>query len=102
MTTRLCLSPAANPNVCSTPTTNEVTPLHVAAGLGHLACLQLLVQSGGDILWADNRNQSPLDYARANGQDLCFNYLQEQLGQGSRFRVQGVWPVIVDLFCFVF
>ena len=60
-----------------------MTPLHVAASLGHLACLQLLVQSGGDILFTDNRNRTPLDCATSNGQELCLGYLQDQIGMGG-------------------
>ncbi len=71
----------ASPNVTSTGVTNEVTPIHVAAGLGHLACLQLLVQSGGDVLAMDNRQKTPLDYASLNGQDLCLNYLHNEVGE---------------------
>lgn len=67
--------------MCSTLSTNEVTPLHVSAGLGHLACLQLLVQSGGDVLFADKQQRTPLDYATSNGQELCLNYLHEQIGK---------------------
>ena len=61
--------------------TKEVTPLHIAASLGHLACLQLLVQSGGDVLAFDNQQKTPLDYAASNGQELCLNYLHEEIGE---------------------
>ena len=76
-----CYFLPANPNVCSTSSSHEVTPLHVAAGLGHLACLQLLVQSGGDVLYPDNQHRTPLDYAVLNGQELCLNYLNEEIGK---------------------
>ena len=59
---------------------NEVTPLHIAAGCGHLACLQLLVQSGGDIMARDKRQLTPIDYANISGQDLCLNYLHDVIG----------------------
>ncbi len=53
----------------------EVTPVHVAAGSGHLACLQLLVQLNGDVLARDVKQLTPIDYANINGQELCLNYL---------------------------
>ena len=58
----------------------NVTPLHIAAGSGHLACLQLLIQLGGDIMARDAEQLTPVDYAGANGQDLCLNYLNDVLG----------------------
>ena len=77
---------AANPNIRSTLSTSEVTPLHIAALHGHLACLQLLVQLGGDIMVQDRYHLTPVDYAQINGQDLCFNYLNEVIGKW-------VWPM---------
>lgn len=65
----------------STSGSHEVTPLHVAAGLGHLACLQLLVQSGGDVLCMDAQHRTPLDCAVLNGQELCLNFLNEEIGK---------------------
>ena len=70
----------ANPNVRSNPSSKEVTPLHIAAGSGHLACLQLLVQLGGDIMARDVEQLTPVDYASVNGQDLCLKYLNDILG----------------------
>ena len=58
-----------------------MTPLHIAAGSGHLACLQLLVQLGGDIMARDTEQLTPVDYASVNGQDLCLNYLNDVLGK---------------------
>ena len=76
----------ANPNIRSTLSTSEVTPLHIAALHGHLACLQLLVQLGGDIMVQDRCHLTPVDYAQINGQDLCFNYLNEVIGKWA-------WPM---------
>ncbi len=64
----------------SLPVTNEVTPLHVAAGRGHLACLQLLVQSGGNVLARDKELKTPLDYAINGRHESCLSYLHEELG----------------------
>ena len=75
----------ANPNVRSNPSSKEVTPLHIAAGSGHLACLQLLVQLGGDIMARDTEQLTPVDYASVSGQDLCLNYLNDVLGEASGF-----------------
>lgn len=78
--THLCFH-TANPNVRSNPNSKEVTPLHIAAGSGHLACLQLLVQLGGDIMARDTEQLTPVDYACVNGQDLCLKYLNDVLGK---------------------
>ena len=64
----------------SSDDSKNVTPLHIAAGFGHLACLQLLVQLGGDIMARDSEQLTPVDYASVNGQDLCLNYLSDVLG----------------------
>ena len=64
----------------SSSVNRSVTPLHLAAGSGHLACLQLLVQQGGDILATDTEQLTPVDYARENHRDLCLNYLNDVLG----------------------
>ena len=58
----------------------NVTPLHIAAESGHLACLQLLVQQGGNILATDTEHLTPVDYAEKNGKDLCLSYLNDVLG----------------------
>lgn len=67
----------------SNTVSKEVTPLHIAAGSGHLACLQLLVQLGGDIMARDVEQLTPVDYASVNGQDLCLKYLNDVLGNNS-------------------
>ena len=70
----------ANPNVQSSCISKNVTPLHIAASAGHLACLQLLVQLGGDIMAKDIEQLTPVDYARVSGQNPCLNYLNDVLG----------------------
>ena len=70
----------ANPNVQSSDDSKNVTPLHIAAGSGHLACLQLLVQFEGNIMARDTEQLTPVDYAIVSGQDLCLNYLNDVLG----------------------
>lgn len=56
---------------------SEVTPVHVAAAHGHLACLQLLAHAGGSLLLQDARQFTPLDCAYLNGHDNCIAYLNE-------------------------
>lgn len=56
-----------------------MTPVHVAASAGHLACLQLLVQLGGDVLARDSKQLTPIDHANISGQELCLNYLHNIL-----------------------
>ncbi len=58
---------------------SEITPVHIAAGTGHLACLQLLVQLGGDVLARDAKQLTPIDHANISGQELCLNYLHSIL-----------------------
>ena len=70
----------ANPNIRSSISSGEVTPLHVAAANGNLACLETLVESGSNPLAKDAQNRLPRDHAQANGQDLCLEYLQKQSG----------------------
>ena len=71
---------AADPNVRSSPSSNEVTPLHVAAECGNLACLQLLVLSGGEVTAKDSLMRTPSSCASVSGQRLCCSYLSEVLG----------------------
>ena len=90
----------ANPNVRSNPSSKEVTPLHIAAGSGHLACLQLLVQLGGDIMARDTEQLTPVDYASVSGQDLCLNYLNDVLGEASGFCPLSPFSLSLSLSCF--
>ena len=71
----------ADPNIRSSNATNEVTPLHIAARQGNLACLEMLVESGGNPLAKDSINKMPRDYAQENGQELCLEFLQKQSGK---------------------
>jgi ankyrin repeat protein len=87
----------ANPNIRSTLTTSEITPLHIAARHGHLASLQLLVQLGGDIMIQDKCHLTPVDYAQINGQDLCFNYLNEVIAQRQAEERTGVEDVLIQV-----
>ena len=81
---------AGDPNVKSSVSSGEITPLHVAAQHGHLACLQLLVHTGGDIMRQDRRHMTPVDYAQVHGQGLCFNFLIEIIGE---WPGEGWWAV---------
>ena len=74
----------------SSDDSKTVTPIHIAAGSGHLACLQLLVQLGGDIMARDTEQLTPVDYASVNGQDLCLNYLNGVLGKLVHYPAQGL------------
>ena len=45
------------------------TPLHMAAGGGHSAVVQLLLESGADVNAKDRRDQTALDLAQKAGHD---------------------------------
>lgn len=53
----------------------EQTPLHKAVIVGNLDLIKLLINSGADPLMVDEKNQSPLDYAKDEGDEKIINYL---------------------------
>ena len=77
----------ADPNIRSSVQSGEVTALHIAASCGHIACLQQLVESGGNPVARDGKNQLPRDHAKRNGQELCLDYLQRQSGELCSFDI---------------
>ena len=56
------------------------TPVHLAAEKGHLHCLNLLLDFGGDCSYLDNEGNSPIDYAHRNQNLLCEHLLLKHLG----------------------
>lgn len=55
----------------------DQTPLHKAVIVGNLDIIKLLINAGADPLMVDEKNQSPLDYAKDEGDEKIINYLVE-------------------------
>lgn len=51
------------------------TPLHAAAKMGHLACVQTLVEHGGDVLAKDHEGLTSTNVAYLQKQAICSRYL---------------------------
>lgn len=63
------------------PVHHLATPLHAAAGGGHLACLQALLAAGGEVAACDGEGQQPVHRAAAGGHIECIEAL---VGAGAR------------------
>lgn len=53
----------------------DQTPLHRAVVMGNLDVIKLLIEKGADPLMVDEKNESPLDYAKDEGDEKIINYL---------------------------
>ena len=51
--------------------------MHIAAGLGILPALKLMMENGGDFLRKDKYGRCPLYLAKKNGRSDCLNYILE-------------------------
>ena|SRR2546423_984556 len=60
------------------------TPLHLAAGRGHLVVVKYLLAKGADRKVLDKENRTPLDYAKQNAKGAVVQYLD---GTGSGGQV---------------
>jgi hypothetical protein len=60
------------------------TPLHLAAGGGHLVVVKSLLAAGADREAHDKENRTPLDYAKQNRKDAVVQYLD---GTGTAGQV---------------
>ena len=54
----------------------DQTPLHKAVIMGNLKIIKLLVESGADTLMVDEKNASPLDYAKDEENQIIIDYLE--------------------------
>eukprot|EP00052_Salpingoeca_macrocollata_P021459 m.184076 g.184076 ORF g.184076 m.184076 type:complete len:363 (+) comp21537_c0_seq8:7-1095(+) len=53
------------------------TPIHAAAGSGHLKCLAKLVEKGAEYVVQDSRGITPEVLAKTNGHSLCADFLSK-------------------------
>ncbi|XP_072924178.1 uncharacterized protein [Hemitrygon akajei] len=71
---KLLLQYGADPNVRSS---EDLTPLHVAASWGCIKCVKLLLRNGADPGLLDQDGQSAVDLAREQGNVKCCQILQQ-------------------------
>lgn len=57
----------------------DQTPLHKAVIMGNLKIVKLLIQKGADPYMVDEKNESPLDYAKDEDNQIIVNYLNEKI-----------------------
>ena len=74
-TAKALLDGGADPNSASGASRNKVSPMHIAASVGHLDVLELLVSRGGNPLKGDKLGRSPLIHASLNGHAHVVAYL---------------------------
>jgi len=61
-----------DPSYVNKPSSSGQTPLHKAALKGHLESVQLLVERGADVNFADKQGRTPMFIAWENGHRECF------------------------------
>ncbi|XP_037804508.1 putative ankyrin repeat protein RF_1087 [Penaeus monodon] len=67
----------------------ESTPVHLAAGEGHEAVLEILLDKGGDVNSKDNNGSTPLHYAARGG---CMAVVEALIQKGSDVKAtEGVY-----------
>lgn len=59
----------------------DQTPLHKAVVIGNLKIIKLLIEMGADPFMVDEKNESPLDYAKDENNEVIIKYLNEQIKQ---------------------
>lgn len=57
------------------------TPLHLSAEHGHCRNIEILIDSGADLLVKDANGLTPLELARHTGHNDCENMLESALGK---------------------
>ena len=55
----------------------DQTPLHRAVIGGNIDIIKLLVDKGADLFMVDEKNESPLDYAKDEKNSIIIDYLKE-------------------------
>lgn len=61
----------------------HITPLHCAAQANHFEAAVLLVRAGASPFVRDSYNNSPLEYAVANGNEIMFEFFIEELNKNN-------------------
>ncbi|CAJ1949019.1 unnamed protein product [Cylindrotheca closterium] len=74
-TLQALIDAGADVNMASTAARNKVMPVHIAAAMGDLDALKLLVKHGGKIIKGDKLGRTPLIHACINGQAHVVSYL---------------------------
>ena len=57
----------------------DQTPLHLAVIMGNLKIIKLLIEKGADPYMVDEKNESPLDYAKDEENQIIIKYLDEKI-----------------------
>ena len=57
----------------------DQTPLHRAVIMGNLKIIKLLIENGADPYMVDEKNESPLDYAKDEDNQMIIKYLDEKI-----------------------
>lgn len=59
------------------------TPLHAAAGAGHLECVRVLLQSGADTSICDDKDRTAAQWAQDKGFDACVSLMRSFRDESS-------------------
>ncbi|XP_032902675.1 ankyrin repeat and LEM domain-containing protein 1 isoform X1 [Amblyraja radiata] len=103
---KLLLQQGADPNVRSS---EDLTPLHVAASWGCIKCVKLLLKNGADPTLVDQDGQSAVDLAREHGHVRCcqlllqyrdYTVLEDSWENGPVLQYVGFWRVSSGLHSF--